>query len=108
MAVTTSGITVDDLDLPNHPRGYVQCACFTDTVDNVQILYAPLHCEGRARLQSSGDRYCVSFEHYPTGKHAVQMTESECFDSFGEALEQLATWMCVDIEEFLDENEGDT
>ena len=101
-------ITVDDLDLPNHPRGYVACLTSTDDIDDVEILYAPLDAEGEARLTASGDRYCVSFEHYPAGKHAVDIVESKCFETFGEALEQLATWMCVDTDVFLDDNEGET
>jgi hypothetical protein len=95
----SSGITVDDLDLPTETIGHVSSVVRLEG-DNPVIVYAPKDGDGKAELVRRGDKYRVTFEHYPWNPDAVDMYEVEWFDTLGSAVRQLAEWMSVDVEQF--------
>lgn len=103
MAVTSS-ITVDDLDLPPDPTGYTVGLTILNE-DDVVIVYAPMRGDGKAELKTVDGSYRLTFVHVPLND-GVSMHEREWFDDLGAAVDQLATWMGVDTDEFLDTRSG--
>jgi hypothetical protein len=97
----TSDITVDDLDFPNKTIGHIASVVRLEA-DDVTIVYAVKDGDGKAELVKRGGVYRVTFAHYPWEPDAVDMFEVEWFADLGTAVRQLAEWMMLEPDAFLD------
>lgn len=108
MAVSSdiTDVTEDDLDLPQETREHI-LSCEVDASDHTVIVYQqkPDLGRGEVTLATHDDGYRVSHTYDPFAGEREEGRES--FDTLGEAVEQLATWMGVDIEVFLDGGDVD-
>jgi hypothetical protein len=105
----TIGVTVDDLDCPRETANHTFSVLHVKAEKPV-IVYTPKNGDGdsdddgRVELITVDGSYQVTVTRDIDGE-TVQ--EREVFDTLGAAVKQLATWMSVDIEVFLDGGDVD-
>lgn len=105
------GVTVDELDCPRETANHTFSVLHVEA-EKLVIVYAPKDStdygdsddDGWVELITVDGSYQVTVARDVDGE-AVQ--EREVFDTLGAAVEQLATWMSVDIEVFLDGGDVD-